>query len=327
MISIIIPIFNESENIQPLHGELSSVMATMNHDVEVIFVDDGSTDGSHRILDELAEGDRRVRVIHLRRNFGQTAAMMAGFDFSRGNVIVPMDGDLQNDPRDIPRLVSKIEEGYDVCSGWRRNRKDGFWKRRLTSRLANALISKVAKIKLHDIGCTLKAYRKECLHNVRLYGEMHRFIPAYASWQGASITEIQVNHRPRKKGVTSYGLERTFKVLLDLFVVAFMDRFFAKPIHLFGGIGLLNFLLSFVCVIVSIYFKFWGGKSFIETPLPLLAVMTFITGTLFLLMGLLAELLVRTYFESQEKRTYVVASTRNLEERPGDASTSSHQPA
>ena len=304
MITVTIPVFNEHDNLRQLFDELVNELKALGRDWEVIFINDGSTDGSEALLDELADQEPRVRVLHFRRNHGQTAAMMAGFDYARGDIIIPMDGDLQNDPRDIRRLLAAIDAGHDVASGWRVKRKDNLLSRRLVSVLANRFVSYIAKVKLHDYGCTLKAYKRDIIKDVRLYGEMHRFIPIYASWHGASICEIPVNHRARQHGVSNYGLERTFKVLLDLIVVAFLDRFMGKPIHLFGGLGFLSFLVSFIAFLVSVYYKLWGGKSFIETPLPMLAGMTFMTGVMFVLMGLVAELVIRTYFESQQKTTY-----------------------
>ena len=305
-VSITIPVYNEEGNLQQLHQEITAAMEAINRPCEVIYVNDGSRDRSAAILDQLSEGDDRVKVLHFKRNFGQTAAMMAGFDHASGDIIVPMDGDLQNDPADIPRLLEKLDEGYDLCSGWRKDRKDPLVSRRLVSQAANALISKISGVKLNDYGCSLKAYRRDVIKDVRLFGEMHRFIPIYASWEGAAITELAVNHRARVHGTSNYGLERTIKVFLDLIVIAFMDRFLGKPIYLFGGLGLLNFIVAFLAVIASIYFKIWGGKTFIETPLPLLAAMTVITGTLCILMGLLAEMLIRVYYETHHKRIYIL---------------------
>jgi len=305
LISITIPVFNEKANLPALYAELRRVLQTLSRPWEIIFINDGSCDGSAEILDAIAAEDPAVSVLHFRRNFGQTAAMMAGFDHSRGDIIVPMDGDGQNDPADIPSLLQSIEEGADLCSGWRRERRDP-WHRRLASRVANRLISCVTRVHLHDFGCTLKAYRKEAISGVKLYGEMHRFLPIHAAWQGARLAEQVVHHRPRQHGHSNYGMERTLKVVLDLLVVAFIDRFLSKPIYLFGSLGLLGYLLSFLAVTAAVYFKVWGGKSFIETPLPLFAAMCFLTGTILFLMGILAELLMRTYYESQNKATYII---------------------
>ncbi len=312
-ISIVIPIYNESKNIRMIYERIKASMDDSKYTYEVILVNDGSTDSSEAELNHIAGLDKRFKVIHLRRNFGQTAAMMAGFDFASGEVIVPMDGDLQNDPLDIPRLIEKIEEGYDVCSGWRMHRRDNRLKRNFPSWVANRLISMVSGVKLHDYGCSLKAYRSEIIKDVKLYGEMHRFIPIYARWQGAKIAEIPVNHNPRVHGKSKYGLERTFKVFLDLiFLMSFMTLS-NKPIYIFGGVGIINMALAFLSFSLMVYFKFWGGKSFIETPLPQLVVLFVIMGFISILMGFIAELLVRTYYESQGKPVYAIKESRNLE--------------
>ena len=288
-------------------------MADLDLPWEVIFINDGSSDGSWQILDQLAEGHRQVKIIHFKRNFGQTAALMAGIDFARGDVLIPMDGDLQNDPADIPRFLSKLDEGYDVCSGWRQDRQDSNLKRKIPSRIANFLISRISGVYLHDYGCSLKAYRKEVIKGVKLYGEMHRFIPIYASWQGARVTEIPVTHHARLHGTSKYGLERTVKVILDLIVVKFLAQYAQKPIYVFGSVGLASFLIALVAASASLYYKFFGNKSFISTPLPLLFVLTSITGVMCILMGLLAEIIIRTYYESQNKPVYLIAEKRNLE--------------
>jgi glycosyltransferase involved in cell wall biosynthesis len=311
-LSIIVPVFNERENIDPLRERIAEALGDA-WQYEIVFVNDGSTDGSRDILDRAAADDTRIKVIHLRRNFGQTAAMMAGFDHSCGSIIVPMDGDLQNDPADIPALVAELEKGYDVCSGWRRGRQDNTLKRKIPSFFANRLISMISKVKLNDYGCTLKAYRRAVLEHVRLYGEMHRFIPIYATWQGARVTELPVRHHPRIHGRSKYGLERTIKVVLDLVVVKFLADYSQKPIYVFGGFGLLNILGSVGCFGLMLYYKFWGGKTFIETPLPQLVVLLFLMGFTSILMGLLAELIMRTYYESQGKTIYVIDEVRNVE--------------
>jgi glycosyltransferase involved in cell wall biosynthesis len=254
-----------------------------------------------------------VRVIHFRRNFGQTAAMMAGFDYARGDVIIPMDGDLQNDPRDIAKLLDKLEEGYDVVSGWRKDRQDNALQRNLPSILANKLISFVSGVRLHDFGCSLKGYRREVIKGVRLYGEMHRFLPIYAKWHGAKITEVIVSHHARKTGHSKYGLERVLKVLADLLVVKFLDRWAEKPMYLFGGAGLLSFATSIGCFIWMVVLKFWYRKPFIETPVPLLVVVSALVGVMCLLLGLLAEMITRTFYESQGKSVYLVRATRNVD--------------
>ncbi len=313
MLSIVIPVYNEEDNIRPLYERLVSVLDAMRDEYEIFFIDDGSTDGSHERLKDLAEKQRHVKVITFRRNFGQTAAMMAGFQFASGDVIVPMDGDGQNDPADIPRLVDKLAEGYDVVSGWRKHRRDSKFSRTLLSRVANALISRVTGVRLHDYGCSLKAYRRDAIKPVRLYGEMHRFIPIYASWQGGRVTELPVNHFPRKHGRSKYGLERTIKVFLDLLVVQFLGRYETKPIYVFGGFGFISFAIALLAGSYAVYLKLFGSTDFIQTPLPLLAVMAFITGVMTILMGLVAEVLVRTYFESQHKTPYTIKTTLNVE--------------
>lgn len=302
-ISVIIPVYNEELNVDELYERLTEVL--QGGDVEFIFIDDGSTDNTVARVQALTQRDSRVRLIRLRRNYGQTAALSAGIDHARGSIIVPIDGDLQNDPRDIPRLLAKLNEGYDVVSGWRVDRKDPFHKR-IPSIIANRLISRISGVRLHDYGCSLKAYRKSVLRDVRLYGEMHRFVPIYASWQGARVTELPVNHHPRLRGKSNYGIERTVKVVLDLLVVKFLANYSTKPIYVFGGFGLLAFVLGTLAAAWMFYYKFTGQKSFIETPLPLLTVMFVLVGCLSLLLGLVAELTIRTYYESQGKRTYAV---------------------
>ncbi len=315
MLSIIVPLYNEAENIVPLYEKVSGVAPSLGCDLEMILVNDGSTDGSRAILDDLATRDRRVKVIHFRRNFGQTTAIMAGIDYSSGDVLIPMDGDLQNDPQDIPKLLAKLQEGFGVCSGWREERKDHALKRNLPSRIANWLISKISGVHLHDYGCSLKAYRREVIKGVKLYGEMHRFIPIYATWLGARVTEIPVIHHPRIHGKSKYGLERTFKVILDLIVVKFLAQYAQKPIYVFGAFGLVSLFVAFSAATASLYYKFFGGKSFIETPLPLIFVMASITGIMCILMGLLAEIIMRTYYESQGKSVYLIDECRNLEQK------------
>lgn len=267
-------------------------------------VNDGSTDGSAEQLDQIAARFPRIRVLHFSRNYGQTAALMAGLDHARGEIIVPMDGDLQNDPDDIGRLLNKLDEGYDVVSGWRVKRQDNALKRNLPSRVANRLISWVSGVPLHDYGCSLKAYRRSVLDGVKLYGEMHRFVPIYAAWNGARVTELAVTHHARLHGKSKYGLERVFKVLLDLLVVKFLFKYASKPIYLFGGFGLVCLFASFGAGVWAVALKYFWATSFIQTPLPLLAVFLTVTGILSFLMGLLAEMLNRTYHESQSKSVY-----------------------
>lgn len=312
-LSVTIPVYNEVDNLPTLCERLIPVLENLQMPWEVVFVNDGSSDGSARVLDALAAADARLKVVHFRRNAGQTAAMMAGFEYARGDIIVPMDADLQNDPQDIPLLLDQLLEGYDVCSGWRKHRHDHSLRRVLPSRIANWLISKVSGVHLHDYGCSLKAYRRDVIKGVRLYGEMHRFIPIYAHWLGAKVTEAPVRHHPRIAGKSAYGLERIFKVLLDLVVVTFLDRYAQKPMYVFGGFGLLNFLVSLGAGLWAIYLKFWAGISFIQTPLPLLVVMAAITGVMCILLGLVAEMVTRTWHESKDKLTYIVGETRNIE--------------
>jgi glycosyltransferase involved in cell wall biosynthesis len=313
MISVTVPIFNEIDSIVPLHERVSIVLRSLGRPWELIFVNDGSTDGSTAALDKVAAEDPNVKVIHLRRNFGQTAAMMAGIDFARGEIIIPMDGDLQNDPMDIPRLLAKLDEGFDVVSGWRKGRKDARLTRNFPSWLANRLISVISGVHLHDYGCSLKAYHKSVIKDVKLYGEMHRFIPIYASWQGARVAEIPVTHHSRQFGKSNYGLGRTVKVMLDLIVVKFLATFAQKPMYVFGCVGLLSLTVSVVSGVWALYLKFGHQTSFVQTPLPLLFVLTAITGIMCILMGLLAELLTRTYHESQHKAIYSVGVTRNID--------------
>ena len=312
MLSIVIPVFNEEESLRPLHERLARVLGGSGTRHELIFVNDGSTDGSEKVLGEIARSDVNARVINFRRNYGQTAALMAGFDVARGDVIVPMDGDLQNEPEDIPKLVAKLEEGYDVVSGWRHNRQDGI-RRLFASRVANRLVSWISGVRLHDYGCTLKAYRRDVLAGVKLYGEMHRFIPVYASWQGARVTEVPVQHRARSFGQSKYGFERVIKVVLDLVVIKFLAGYANKPIYVFGGFGIAALAVSMIAGLYALYLKFFEGTAFILTPLPLLVALTFLAGITSILMGLLAELIMRTWYEAQGKPVYLVKSTHNLD--------------
>jgi len=316
-LSIVVPVFNERESIAELLQTLTSTLPSLGRSYEVLVVDDGSTDGTDRVLDELAARDPQLKVIQLRRNFGQTAAMAAGFDHSRGDVVIPMDGDLQNDPADIPRLLDKLEEGYDLVSGWRRDRSDSF-VRTFPSRMANWLIGRVTGLRLHDYGCTMKAYRRELVKEIRLYGEMHRFLPALAHLMGARVAEIPVHHRPRRFGRSKYGLARTLKVVLDLVTVRFLSSHGTKPIYVFGGSGVLLCIAGVVAGAFSLYERLARGIYVHRNPLILLAVFLFLLGFSFVLMGLLAELIIRTYHESQAKPIYWVRHVRNLdeEERP-----------
>ncbi|MBN2501894.1 MAG: glycosyltransferase family 2 protein [Anaerolineales bacterium] len=306
-VSVVIPIYNEEQTVPLLHEALHAALDDHSCTWEVIFVDDGSRDGSLDALEALAADDpEHTRVVALRRNFGQTAAISAGIDYSTGEIIVLMDGDMQNDPADIPMLLDKLNEGYDVVSGWRINRQDTFITRTLPSRIANGLISRVTGVHLHDYGCSLKAYRREVLRGFRLYGEMHRFIPAYAGYVGAKIVEVPVRHHPRKHGKTNYGLERTVKVILDLFTVKFLSGFSNKPIYLFGTPGIMFMGLGSVGLFYLLLRKliFLGGIA--DSPIFLISVMLFLMGFQSILMGLIAEMVARTYHESQSKPIYNV---------------------
>ncbi len=316
-LSVVIPVFNEEESLPALHRAVHRALDSLPDPWEMVLVDDGSSDDSLAVLEELAAVDAgHTRVIALRRNFGQTAAIAAGIDHAAGDVIVLMDADLQNDPADIPMLLDKINEGYDVVSGWRYNRKDGFVTRTLPSRIANGLISVVTGVRLHDYGCTLKAYRREVLTGFRLYGEMHRFIPAYAGSVGARIVELPVRHHARKFGQTKYDLERTIKVILDLFTVKFLISYSAKPIYLFGGTGLSLMAGSGLMMLFLLIRRLWLKISVFDSPLFIVAILLLILGFQSILMGLIAELLVRTYHESQHKPTYTVKQVFNGEALP-----------
>ena len=311
MISLIIPVYNEEGSLPELFAAIENVVESLP-ETEIILVDDGSSDKSAELLAAQAARDRRFRVLRLAINRGQTAAIQAGIDHASGDTLVFMDSDLQNDPADIPRLLAKISEGYDVVSGWRKDRKDNPIRRNLPSRVANTLISAISGVHLHDYGCTLKAYRRRALENVRLYGEMHRFIPIYASWQGGKVAEIPVTHHPRLHGSSKYGLERIFKVILDILVIKFLSRYLTKPIYVFGGFGLLALFLAFLSIIWALILKFCFATSLIQTPLPLFAGLCFLLGCMCILMGLLAEVMSRTYFESQHGRPYSIREKINF---------------
>jgi glycosyltransferase involved in cell wall biosynthesis len=311
-LSVIVPVYNEQENIKPLYQAILKAVKPLKIQWELIFVDDGSRDKGLEIIQKLVVKDPvHTSAIILRRNFGQTAAIAAGIDHACGDVIILLDADLQNDPVDIPLMLQKINEGYDVVSGWRYDRKDKFLTRTLPSRIANWLISIVTGVHLHDYGCTLKAYRREVITGFHLYGEMHRFIPVYANSVGAKIVEVRVHHNARKYGKAKYGLERTFKVILDLFTVKFLTSYANKPIYLFGGTGFLLMLLGSAALIFLFIRRVWFNVSVTASPLFLMAVTAAILGFQSILMGLIAELLVRTYHESQKKPTYTIRKILN----------------
>ena len=304
-LSVVIPVYNEEENVRLLHESLRNALDPLNQEYELLFVDDGSTDRTLPILEEIQAQDNKVVVLSLRRNFGQTAAFAAGFDFSRGDVVVTMDGDLQNDPADIPKLLELIKES-DLVSGWRKKRKDPFFSRRLPSIMANWLISKVTGVKLHDYGCSLKAYRRDVIKNLKLYGEMHRFIPAVASWYGVRVSEVETVHHPRMRGKSKYGISRTVKVVLDLITVKFLQSFSTKPIQFFGPFGILSGFLGFLILLYLSADKLLFGKDIGGRPLLLLGALLIIVGIQLIGMGLLGEMLVRVYHESQKKPIYVI---------------------
>jgi len=305
-LSLLLPVLNEELNLRPMHAKIFEALNSLGKTAEVIYVDDGSTDKSLEILKEIAAQDLRVRIISLRRNYGQTAAMSAGIDAAKGEILIPMDADLQNDPSDIFRLLDKLNEGYDVVSGWRKNRQDKLISRKIPSQIANRIISWIGGVPLHDYGCSLKAYRRDVIQDVRLYGEMHRFIPIYASWAGARVTEIPVEHHARTMGKSKYGISRSIKVVFDLMTIKFMASYQTKPIYVFGTFGLIAFLLSIFAGLWAFVLKFVYGVSFILTPLPVIAIVLLAISMQFFLMGLLAEMLVRTYHESQDKAIYTV---------------------
>lgn len=308
-LSVIVPVYNEEGNIPLLHEAISRVLKEQVFSYEVIYVDDGSTDNSFARLDHLSAHDRHVQVVRLRRNFGQTAAISAGVAHSAGEILVFMDGDLQNDPIDIPRLLETLDEGYDVVSGWRKNRKDAKLSRKLPSWLANRLISKVTGVQLHDYGCTLKAYRREVFQHIRLYSEMHRFIPAYAALGGAAVTELEVTHHPRRFGSSKYGISRTVRVILDLLTLKFLGSYATKPLYAFGTPGLVSLALGAMLSTLLLGKKFSSPSVRVHrNPLLPISILFSGFGMQCIMMGLLAELLMRTYHESQGKTTYVVRS-------------------
>jgi glycosyltransferase involved in cell wall biosynthesis len=316
MLSVLIPIKDERDNVGPLHEQLTAVLRPTGWDYEIVFVDDGSADDSFQLLDDLAVRDDRVKVVRLRRNYGQTAALLAGIDWSRGSIIVTMDGDLQNDPADIPALIAKLDEGYDVVLGQRMNRQDSFVIRKLPSLMANWLIRKVTNIPFKDFGCTLRALRRDVAESLPLYGEMHRFVPALALQYGARMAQIPVRHHPRRAGVTKYNLTRTIRVMLDLMTVKFLSGYLTRPMHVLGTVGLGMMGVGGLSFLATIVMKWAQGIFWTGNPLLLLSVMLEVIGIQFILMGLLGEVLARTYFESQGKTPYAVRTTRNLGASP-----------
>jgi len=312
-LSIIIPIYNEEESILKLYQELKKVLSNLDMQYEIIAVNDGSDDNSNRVLKKISQNDNAFKVVNFRKNFGQTAAISAGIDISKGEIIIPIDADLENKPEDIPNLLNKLNEGYDIVSGWRKHRwKESFFTRRLTSYIANLLISKIVGLKLHDYGCTMKAYKRDVIKDIKFYGDMHRFIPAYAMWYGAKIAEIPIDHEPRQYGESKYGIGRTFRVLLDILTVKFLTDYLNRPMHFFGRIGFWLFFFSFLSGISALCLKVFLGISLILTPLPLLTVFLIVIGIQFILMGFLAEILIRTYYESQNKPIYLIKNKINF---------------
>ena len=305
-VSIVIPLYNEQDNIPTLYEQLTAVLSALGRSYEILIVDDGSKDKSYDLLKELHEKDPHIHVIRFRRNFGQTAAFSAGFEYARGEVIITMDADLQNDPADIPRMLAKMDEGYDVVSGWRVDRKDPYLSRRLPSMIANRLISETTSVHLHDYGCSLKAYRADVVKNINLYGELHRFIPAIASWQGTCIAELPVNHRARKFGKSKYGISRTVRVFLDMLTVRFLLSYSTRPLHVFGTLGLVTAGLGLLFAVYLAFVKVVLDQSIGNRPLLMLAVLLIVIGVQMITMGLLGEMMARTYHETQGKRIFVI---------------------
>lgn len=317
-ISVVIPIYNEEENVTLLYDELTEVMKSMACSYEILFVDDGSTDSTLSILQSMQAADQRIVVVKFRRNFGQTAAMSAGFDYSSGDVIITMDGDLQNDPRDIPRFIQKIEDGFDVVTGWRHDRKDAFLNRRLPSIIANKIISWTTGVALHDYGCTLKAFRREVIKNIHLYGEMHRFIPAIASGMGISFTEIKVNHRARQFGTSKYGISRTIRVVLDLITVKFLLSYATRPIQIFGLLGVISGTAGFLIALIMTIQRQFFDIPLSDRPMLLLAIVLIFVGIQFISIGLIGELQARTYHETQKKPVYYVKEVYGFQKQDSD---------
>ena len=313
MISIIIPVYNEEGNINLLNKKVFNTLK--NKSFEIIFVNDGSSDNSVSKIKILSNNYDNITLINLKKNFGQTAAIQAGFDHAEGKIIIPMDCDLQNDPSDIPRLLKKINEGYDVVSGWRRQRKDNNILRVIPSKIANYIISKISGVKLHDYGCTLKAYKKEFIEDIRLYGEMHRFIPIYANWEGAKVAEITVNHHKRHAGKSKYGISRIPKVILDIMVLKFFDSLISRPIHLFGKLGLILIFFGFGAASFAIWLKIIENVSFILTPLPILVIFFLLSGLLCILLGIIAEIQSRIYYQTKENKSYLIKNIVNKKKK------------
>jgi glycosyltransferase involved in cell wall biosynthesis len=312
-VSVVLPVLNEHDNLEPLHARLTEVLKTLGRDYEVIYVDDGSTDGSWGVLQALAAGDSSVRLVRLRKNFGQTPALSAGIAHARFPILVTLDADLQNDPYDIPRLLEALGDSYDVVSGWRRRRNDVWLSRRLPSNAANFLIRKVSGVPLHDFGCTLKAYRREVIQDVSLYGDMHRFLPVLAAWVGGRVTELEVTHHPRTHGVSKYGLTRIFKVLMDLISLKFIGDFSSRPNYIFGGFGLLNLVLGALAFAIVAY-RVLILRHMEATPLVFLMVLFSITGILSLFIGFLADIVIRGFYDPARKPTYYVRESVGLDQ-------------
>jgi len=313
MLSVVIPAYNEEENVPILYEKLKKVLDGLGQDYEIIFVDDGSTDGTYQRLKQLAEKDSRLKVIRFKRNYGQTAAMSAGFEHAKGDVIITLDADLQNDPEDIPLLLEKLKEGYHVVSGWRKDRKDPFLSRRLPSMIANWLISKITGVHLHDYGCTLKAYRAEVVKDLELFGDMHRFLPALTKRRGAKITEVVVRHHPRMFGRSKYGIGRTVRVLLDIMLVKFLNEYINKPLYMFGSVGFLLLGLGLFSLFYLIFLKLFLEESIGRRPLLILSVLLILAGIQLISTGLLAELLVRIYYRTKDTKPYIIQEKINLE--------------
>ena len=315
-VSVVVPIYNEIENIGRLYAALEPVLRGLGEPYEIVLVDDGSTDGSTEELHRLAQRDANVKVVEFRHNFGQTAAMDAGLHAASGDVIITMDGDLQNDPTDIPMMLDKIREGYDLVHGWRKNRQDEFLRRKLPSKIANGLISRVTRFPVHDLGCTLKAMRREIAHDLHLYGEMHRFIPILAHWHGARCTEVVTKHHPRRFGTSKYGLSRTIRVILDLITVKYLTQYLVSPMKLFGSMGLLCGLMGGVSGLLTVWMKLSHQVDMTGNPLLLLTVFSGMVSVQLFVLGMLGELGARTYYETQQKRPYAIRRTVNLAKSP-----------